>query len=382
VSVVAAASLAVTLPLAGPAVAAEDPPSLPSPSGSCVGASAVLYTAIPWATARVFPMTAWSLGRGEGVTIAIVDSGVSRTASGLTGAVAAGSDVVAGGRADSDCLGRGTALAAIAAGRPVTSTGVLGIAPAAGILPIRIIDEQRRMTAGSLAAGVREASQRGADVILVGTGVTENAGVLRSAVRTAVANGAVVVAPVNDSDDGVAGAPPPKWYPAAYPEVLAVGGIDQSGTRTEAVPAGDVDLLAPSVGAVAPGPVGVNHYSVGGSAVAAAHVAGAVALVRGYHPALTPADVVDRLLATAEPSPVPGEGMPGVVDPYAAVSTLAPQAATERVDVAARPVVLPPVTPPDPAVARSALAALGIVAIVAVAGILLWIGRTRRRVSA
>jgi len=107
-----------------------------------------------------------------------------------------------------------------------------------------------------------------------------------------------VVAPVNDRPSGLAGQPPPAWYPAAYPDVLAVGGVGPDGKSTAPTgAAGEPDVLAPAVGAVVPGPTGSGAYTVSGTAIAAAYAAGAAATLRGAHG--WDADVVRSVLATS-----------------------------------------------------------------------------------
>jgi membrane-anchored mycosin MYCP len=351
-----AALIAVMALLPGMAQPAG-PPALPLPADGCVGASAVRYTELPWATARMAPYLAWQLATGKGVTVAVLDSGVSPAAEGLAGVVAEGLDVVVGGPAWTDCLGRGTALASIVAGRPVTGSGIVGIAPAARILPIRIIDPLRRVNPASLAAGIREALRLGAGVILLGTGLPEDTADLRAAVADAVALNAVIIAPVNDRTPGEAGNPPEAWFPAAYPEVLAVGGMNASDEPTEATgPASGLDILAPAVGSVVPGPSG-GHYAVAGTPVAAAYVAGVAALIREYYPKLDAAGVRARLTMTAQRS--------GPVDPYAAVANTAPEQGQRPVLPAPEIVTLAQPVPADPAINRAWLASaiIGVLAI-------------------
>lgn len=351
-------------PAGGVAYAADgEPPPLPSGGTSCVGASPVTFDGVPWPVARMAPQLAWPLSRGAGVTVAVVDTGVG-TPPGLAGAVLAGSNVVSGGRADSDCAGRGTALAGIVAGRPVGGRWVVGMAPAASVLPIRITDGYGRMPPDALAKGVRAAAILGADVILVGTGKELNDPGLRAAVAEAVSRDAVVVAPAADQSQSQP-SPTGTGFPAAYEQVLAVGGVAADGTPTRAQ---TPDLLAPGYGIVAV--AGAGHYRVGGAAVAAAYVAGAAALVRAYHPKLNQAQVRQRLTLTAAPSPAGG----GVADPYAAVADPAPERASITPTVRHDSVVLPRAPGIDPAVPRSlwfagALLALTL-AVLAVAAVL------------
>jgi hypothetical protein len=349
-----------------------DPPALPTGTDSCVGASPVSATRPSWPVARLAPQSVWPLSRGAGVVVAVVDTGVSAAPPALAGAVLPGTDIVRGGPADTDCRGRGTALAGLVAGRPVSGTTMVGLAPAATILPVRITDEKGQIPASGLARGIRAATAGGAKVILVGTGLPTPDPELRAAVDDAVAHDIVVVAPVAGRGGGDVGAEQVVWYPAAFEPVLAVGGVSPQGLPTEPSPArAGVDLVAPSSGAVTAGPAG-GHYSVGGPAVAAAFVAATAALVRAYVPTLSQAQVCRRLRLTAERPPAGARAAvalgAGEVDPYAAVTAIAPQEATVPVsgDGPAR-VTLPGTPPAGRAGTVAALAAAGTVAAAAIA---------------
>lgn len=210
---VVAALLAVPLP--GTAARAEPAapalPELPNPSSGCVPASPSVQRGVGWAQARMAAPAVWPLTRGGGVTVAVLDTGVSPAAPALTGAVQAGVDVAgtgAGvekgrpGRADSDCRGRGTFLAGLVAGRPVDGTDFAGVAPAATILPVRVTDARGKLTADTLAAGLRAAVTGGARVVLIAAAVATPTVALRDAVEFAVANNVVVVAAVAGAEYG------------------------------------------------------------------------------------------------------------------------------------------------------------------------------------
>jgi hypothetical protein len=139
------------------------------------------------------PESVWPVTRGDGVVVAILDSGVSGAAPALSGAVLPGIDVVGGGAADQDCRGTGTALAGVIAAHPATGSGVVGLAPAARILPVRVIDGEGRVPPDAIAKGIKAVAAV-ADVVLVGTGTTVSTPELVQAVAEAVANDALVVA--------------------------------------------------------------------------------------------------------------------------------------------------------------------------------------------
>jgi membrane-anchored mycosin MYCP len=308
--------------------------------------------------------------------VAVLDTGVSAAAPPLAGAVRPGQDVVVTGSADSDCAGRGTALAGIVAARPVTGSPFAGLAPEATILPVRVTDRHNQFNARTLADGIAVAATAGAHVILVGTGVPVDTAELRAAVQAAVQRGAVVVAPVNP-DGPSGGRPPATWYPAAYDEVIGVGAVGADGASLTADSVAGCDLLAPGSNSISIAPVGDGHYAVGGTPVAAAHVAGVAALVRAYYPALPPAAVRERLLATAEALP----GRPPVLDAYAAVTATAPTRAVPATGEGGAVIAVPtPSASPKPGRAAAFLAgALTVLFIAVLAAGAARAGRRRER---
>ncbi|MFG1610216.1 S8 family serine peptidase [Actinoplanes sp. NPDC049265] len=347
-----------------------DPPALPKVSSGCVGPSNVVAGGPSWAFRRVGPADVWPLTKGAGMTVAVLDSGISPGGGGLAGAVETGMDVVGGGRGDVDCYGRGTALAALIAARPAENTLFVGVAPESRVLPVKIVDGKGRIPPSAMAKGVTAATNADVDVILIGVGSPAPDAALRQAVHRAVARDIVVVAAVSD-EKPKDNRPVPPWYPASDPDVLAVGGIAESGVPTETTTReSGLDLLAPGDRAFSVGPSGTGNYLVGGPAVAAAHVAAAAALVRAYHPELGQAEVRRRLAGTAAGA--------GALDVYAAVA----DEATPVRDVAARAaprIVVPRGAPIPPQKTIAAAVAAGTVLAAAAAALTVSTVRRGRR---
>jgi len=366
---------AVGGPAAGARTMAVDTPfgdvvALPSAVDTCVGAAPTRAATVSWPLRRIAPETIWPLTRGSGVVVAVLDTGVSAAAPALAGAVLPGRDVVTQASADSDCAGRGTALAGIIAARPVTGSPFAGVAPGADILPVRVTNDRFQFNAQTLADGISAAVAGGARVILVGTGVATDSPALRAAVQSAEQAGVVVVAPVNPAkpSNGRTSVP---WYPAAYADVIGVGDLSADGTPSTAL--AGCDLLAPGSGSISIAPVGDGHYAVGGPPVAAAHVAGVAALIRAYHPSLPPSAVRERLLATAESLPATAP----VLDAYAAVTAAAPTIATPTTGNGG--VVLPVPTPSSsPKPGRALVFLAGILALLLVAVLAVGAARATR----
>ncbi|MER6360496.1 S8 family serine peptidase [Kitasatospora sp. NPDC001527] len=329
-----------------------------------------------WAQTYLRPEAVWPLSRGDGVTVAVIGSGVDASTGAGSGALAGrltlGPRLHGEGDAGRDCVGHGTVLAGLIAGRRTGDGGPSGIAPGAKVLAVAATDDAGSTNADLLARGIRAAADGGARIALVAAPIAEPAQALADAVGYAAVKGMLLVAPVGPDSQAVA-AP---VYPAGYPGVLAVAalgadGAPAGGAATEApsassgAPAGRasrVDLVAPGMALLAPGPGG-GTFTASGPSYAAALVAGAAALVLGRSPSLTAEQLAERLRATAYR---PGTALPdqavgwGTVDPMTAVaagSAARPQAGGGGAVPSAEPVVVPP--PADRSAERLAAAVAG-----------------------
>lgn len=338
----------------------------------CTGPSDQKATGAPWYTPVLGLTRAHRLADGRGVTVAVVDTGVAPGTPGLTGRV------TAEGEAAEDCVGHGSFAAALIAGAVRTDSAVAGVAPGAEILALRGTDDRGVPSPELVAAGIREAADRGADVIYVGHTLRTGRAELTAAVEHATDKDALVVAP--DAPDAVprdeldADGQPPRgpYWPAAVPGVLAVVEFGPDGLRQrDAPPAHDPDLAAPGASVVSAGPRGEGHYIASGASLAAAGVAGTAALVRERHPRLSAAEVAHRLMATAYPA------NPKRADPYAALSLTTGKMGEPAAAPAAR--VRPPA---DSGPRVTALAVAGVsaalIAVLAALAVVIPRGRARR----
>ncbi|WP_431905403.1 type VII secretion-associated serine protease mycosin [Micromonospora carbonacea] len=315
--------------LAALLAAAVVPPAPASAAPTCGPTGNPAPTEAPWALTRLDPASAWRVTRGEGVTVAVVDSGVSATHPLLRGQVRPGRDFNAlpSNAGQCDAAGHGTIVAGIIAGREGTGSPFTGIAPAARILPVRVLPDTRRTNDEGLPAqiglAIRWAVDQGADVINLSL-VTLPRPELAAAVEYALAKGVVVVAAAGNRQEQQQDLPA---YPAAYPGVIAVAGVDAQGGHVGSSVSGDyVDIAAPGLDIVGPAPRGQGYLAEpqGGTSFAAAYVSGVAALVRAAHPDLTPDGVAYRLTRTAD-NPPDGHNAEvgyGVVNPYRAVTSV------------------------------------------------------------
>ena len=242
--------------------------------------------------------------QGEGVTVAVVDTGVDATHPDLKGNVLPGVDLhdkATKGRVDRQ--GHGTAMASLIAGHghgPGNGDGVLGVAPKAKILPVTVQSAKQGIIApDALAAGIDWAVDNGADVINVSLTSSSDSDLDR-AVERAYKKNVIVVASVGNRQDLIIG------NPARRPGAIAVTGSDRKGgLGPESIAAEETDIAAPSVDLQRAAPGG--GYSVATSVSGAtAVVSGAVALVRAKYPNLSAFDTFKRLLETTKDAGTPG----------------------------------------------------------------------------
>ncbi|GIJ79988.1 type VII secretion-associated serine protease mycosin [Micromonospora phaseoli] len=246
--------------------------------------------------------------QGEGVTVAVVDSGVDPTHPDLRGNVLPGVDLYdddAKGRVDR--IGHGTGVASLIAGHGHGTggrDGILGVAPKAKILPVTIKKEGNAPIAPTaLAAGISWAVDAGADVINVSLSSSFN-DELNQAVERAYQSNVVVVASAGNDDDILVG------NPAAHPGCIGVNGVDRKGVISKAASVPGtldlrVDIAAPGQDMVVAVPGG-RYRTTTGSSTSSAVVSGAMALIKAEYPDLSAYQLFLRLMETAEDAGEPG----------------------------------------------------------------------------
>ncbi|MEU6073076.1 S8 family serine peptidase [Micromonospora sp. NPDC047074] len=267
--------------------------------------------------------TAHKFTQGDGVTVAVPDTGVSPHPDILKN-IFPGIDIIPGGSGNGqrDKDSHGTSMAGlIAAHGQDDGTGALGIAPQAKILPIYDIPAGGSGHPETLAQSIEYAIAQGADIISISSIGSTSPRLIR-AVQTALASNVIVVAAAgNRPVDTRVG------YPASEEGVIAVGGVDHLGMRAAVSVTGpEIDVVAPAVDIYSTSTYGKYRKSTGTSN-STAIVAGAVALIRSKYPDLAASEVAHRLTATAIDKGPPGrddEYGYGVIDLVAALTADVP----------------------------------------------------------
>lgn len=234
---------------------------------------------------------------GKGVTIAVLDTTVHAHSAldgvSITRFSVLDDHVVEHG----DYAGHGTAVASLLVG----SDGVVtGIAPAVDLLSIQVMTDDGLGDAFTLAAGIVEAVDRGADILNLSLGMQSDSRIVREAIEYALENGVAVVAAAGNDGAGYV------RYPAQYEGVIAVSAVDAAGNHAVYANTGEaIDLAAPGVG-VYTGWSDGEVVSLGGTSVATPFVAGALAGILSEEPERSTDEATELLLAYANDSGEPG----------------------------------------------------------------------------
>ncbi|MEU9528230.1 S8 family peptidase [Mesorhizobium sp. B2-3-3] len=237
-------------------------------------------------------------GTGEGVTAYILDTGIESAHSEFGGRVGAGYDAIGDGRDGEDCNGHGTHVAGTVAG------ATYGVAPAASLVPVRVLDCEGSGTWAGIIAGLDWIAQNAEQPAVVNASL---GGPASSAVDDAfdalVAEGTLpVVAAGNEDQDAC------DVSPARADGVLAVGASDNQDRQATFSNWGTcVWLYAPGVDIVS-AKLGGGSTTLSGTSMASPHVAGAAALYKEQHPDASPQDVADALATEATPDVLTGLG--------------------------------------------------------------------------
>jgi serine protease len=306
--------------------------------------------------------SAWDIGQGQGVIVAVIDTGVAyeNYGTGLQAYYQApdlagttfvqGYDFVNRDTHPNDDEGHGTHVAGTIAQTTDNVLGTAGLAYKASIMPLKVLNQNGSGTYADITEAIRYAADNGAQVINMSLGGSQSSIALADAITYAYGKGVTIVAASGNNGGNVVS------YPAAYPEVISVGATRYDETRAPYSNYGaTLDIVAPGgdttvdqnndgyVDGILQQTFGTsrsafNYYFYQGTSMATPHVAAAAALVIGKGTALTPDAVRNVLQSTADDLGVAGRdntygyGLLNVASALGATAT-----------------VTPPVVPPPPA---------------------------------
>lgn len=292
-----------------------------------------------WALDMVNAYEAWDITRGNhSVVIAVLDTGIDWTHPDLAANMWTDEDgyhgynFISNNRLPMDdninsydengvwvpntYTYHGTHVAGVASAVINNTVGIAGMAQAQ-LMAVKVMNESGEGTDTTVSSGIRWAVDHGADIVTMSLGVEGMSLTLTNAINYASSHGVVLIAASGNSGTSTVS------YPAAYPVVISVGAVDETGHRASFSNYGTgLDVMAPGV-QIYSTQVGPSYQYLSGTSTAAPFVAGVVAMMLTVNPYLTPREVSATLNATARDVSIPGYDTStgwGIVDAFRAVA--------------------------------------------------------------
>ncbi len=233
---------------------------------------------IHWNLRRIKAPQAWVKTQGNGVRVAIIDTGVDCAHPDLNCNLSDGANMTNAKTPPMDDNGHGTHVAGIIAGQGKDG-GVFGVAPRVTLIPVKVLSADGSGNLSDVVSGIYWAMTHGAKVINMSLGAPTSATALEQAVHKAYQAGVVIVAAAGNDGENASrdGGASTVDYPGAYPWVIAVAASDRKDHIAPFSSFGPaVDITAPGDNILSTVPSGYEKMS--GTSMASPHIAGVAAL--------------------------------------------------------------------------------------------------------
>lgn len=218
----------------------------------------------------------WKLSKGEGVIIAVIDTGCDLDHPDLKNNIVQGRNFVDRNKDPYDVNGHGTHTAGTIAAED-NQTGMVGVAPKAKIMPIKALGDNGNGSLDGIVQAIIWAADNKADFISMSLGSPASAPSLQNAIGYAANKGCIVFCAAGNSGEEV-----DIMYPAKYDGTIAIGAIDRNLQRTSFTCSGEtLDFLAPGHDILSCVP-GSRYALMSGTSMSTPFAVGCAALLLSY----------------------------------------------------------------------------------------------------
>jgi subtilisin len=288
---------------------------------------------IPDGVKQVKAPDAWSISKGEGIRVAVLDTGIDFDHPDLKDNYVGGVSFVKGARTPMDDHGHGTHCAGTIAAA-MNDVGIIGVAPKASLYAVKVLDKNANGLFSSSIAGIDWCISNDMHIVSMSLGNDSVPTAVELICNLAWSKGLLIVAGAGNQEGNPV---PPQQsnvdYPARYKNVIAVSSVDSDDVIAPSSARGpEIDLCAPGVNILSTLPGG-KYGRMSGTSVACPHVSGVAALAWKAHPSSNNRQIWNLIASTADDLGMPGADSKygyGRVDAYKTVRASFPAPAIPR----------------------------------------------------
>lgn len=232
---------------------------------------------IPWSISELNVEKTWPKSQGDGVVVAVVDTGCDLDHPDLKDNLVDGYDFISDSKWPVDDNGHGTHVAGTIAASN-NKTGIVGVAPRCKIMPLKSLGANGEGNLQNICEAILYAADNGADIITMSLGTPSHAPIFKDTLSYAKEKGCVIFCAAGNS-----GQTNNVMYPARYPETISVGSIskDYRISKFSCSKGTELDFLAPGEDVISCVPDN-SYANMTGTSMANPFAAGCGALLLSY----------------------------------------------------------------------------------------------------